>query len=195
MRPVTIDDGLARRVRLSPASLVCVFKSSKVSCGLFRRGRIDRDFSNSFPISLNRPGFSSRAGGEDDGEGSPRGSAGGSGAACWAGVWMPSEGGGAAACGHAAPAAISDINRAADAAAAHVLDGAIRLPDRSSMVFSVTRSHRPAKPHLQQPECDVESKHQYCSPDTNPQAEPFFQLGADDVAIAVEQDRDHEEAA
>src|SRR6202165_3291908 len=81
------------------------------------------------------------------------------------------------------------------AAAAHVLDGAIRLPDRSSMVFSVTRSHRPAKPHLQQPECDVESKHQHCSPDTNPQAEPFFQLGADDVAIAVEQDRDHEEAA
>src|SRR5712691_9133797 len=112
MRPVTIDDGLARRVRLSPASLVWVLKSSMVSCGLFRRGRIDRDFSNNFPISLNKPGFSSRAGGEDDGEGSPCGSARGSGAACWAGVWIPREGG-AAACGHAAPAAISDkIGRA-----------------------------------------------------------------------------------
>src|SRR5712671_3887596 len=129
MRPVTIDDGLARRVRLSPASLVCALKSSMVSCGLFRGGKIDRDFSNNFPISLNKPGVSWRAGGEDDGEDSPGGSAGGSGAACWAGVWMPREGGGGAACGHATPAAISDINRAADAAAAHVLDGAIRLPD------------------------------------------------------------------
>src|SRR5260370_38752063 len=126
MRPVTIDDGLARRVRLSPASLVCALKSSMVSCGLFRGGKIDRDFSNSFPISLNKPGVSWRAGGEDDSEGSSCGSAGGSGAAWWAGVWMSREGG-ASACGPAAPTAISRIHGAADAAA-HGLAVALGLP-------------------------------------------------------------------
>src|SRR5258708_14604031 len=91
MRPVTIDDGLARRVRLSPASLVCAFKSSMFSCGLFRGGKIDRVFSNNFPISLNKPGFSWRAGGEDDAEGSPSRIADGSSAACPAGVSTPGE--------------------------------------------------------------------------------------------------------
>src|SRR5882757_5968375 len=110
MRPVTIDDGLARRVRLSPASLVAslarAFQSSIVSEGLFRSGRIDRDLSNNFPISLNRPGFSSRAG-----------TGGGAGSLCWAGAWTPREEGGAA-CGQARPAAATNTHDAAAAVAA-----------------------------------------------------------------------------
>ena len=50
--------------RLWPASLVRALKSSMVSLGLFSGGSSDLDFSNSFPISLIRPGFSSRGGGE-----------------------------------------------------------------------------------------------------------------------------------
>src|SRR5258707_8594081 len=64
-RPLTIVDGFAKLDRLSPASLARALRASKVSLGLFRGGSIDFDFSNSFPISLNRPGFSSRAGGAD----------------------------------------------------------------------------------------------------------------------------------
>jgi hypothetical protein len=48
------------------------------------------------------------------------------GAACWAGVWMPREGG--TACGHPAPAVIINIDNTAPAVATCVLDSAIRLP-------------------------------------------------------------------
>src|SRR3979490_985085 len=62
MRPDTMEDGWARRDRLSEASLAAplarAFKSSMVSCVPFRVGSL----SNILPISLNRPGFSSRAG-------------------------------------------------------------------------------------------------------------------------------------
>src|ERR1700736_109215 len=71
MRPVTMEDGLARRDSVSPASFARAFKSSMVSPGLFSVGRIDREFWNIFPNSLNRPGFSSRAGEADDGAGLP----------------------------------------------------------------------------------------------------------------------------
>ena len=59
MRPATIEDGLARRDRLSasPASLARAFKSSMVSCGLFSVGRIDRDFSNNFPDFVDQAGI------------------------------------------------------------------------------------------------------------------------------------------
>src|SRR5207245_10242220 len=112
MRPATMEDGLARRDRVSPASFARAFRSSMVSPGLFRVGRIDKDFSKNFPISLNTPGYSSRAGGGgDDGEGSLC-----RGAVCWAGSWTPSEGGGAA-CGQAAPAAIIPGSNTAPAVA------------------------------------------------------------------------------
>src|ERR1700759_4092430 len=69
IRPVTIE-GLARRDNVSVASLVTSFarsfRSPMVSPGLFSGG----SFPNIFPISLIRPGFS-RAGGVDDGGGSP----------------------------------------------------------------------------------------------------------------------------
>ena len=50
--------------RLSPASLARALKSSMASPGLFRGGRIDLDFSQSFSISLIRPGFSDGDGGD-----------------------------------------------------------------------------------------------------------------------------------
>src|SRR5882757_213389 len=78
-------DGLAMLVRLSPASLARALRSSMVSPGLLIVGSNDFDFSNSFPISLIRPGFSAGTGGG-------------------AGDCRPSEGGGAA-CGQAAPRA------------------------------------------------------------------------------------------
>src|SRR5947207_1709875 len=131
MRPATIEDGLARRDRVSPASFARAFRSSMVSPGLFRVGRIDKDFSKNFPISLNTPGFSSRAGGGGDGEGSLSRDAVG-----WAGSWTPSEGGGAA-CGHAAPAAIVHVSNTAPAVATCILDRAIRMAGRSSMISSV----------------------------------------------------------
>jgi hypothetical protein len=55
-------EGFAMFDRLWPASLVRALKSSMVSLGLFSGGSSDLDFSNSFPISLIRPGFSSRGG-------------------------------------------------------------------------------------------------------------------------------------
>jgi hypothetical protein len=57
-------EGLAMFDRLWPASLVRALKSSMVSLGLFSGGSSDLDFSNSFPISLIRPGFSSHGGGD-----------------------------------------------------------------------------------------------------------------------------------
>jgi hypothetical protein len=60
-----MEDGLARRDNVSPASFAPALKSSMVSPGLFRVGRIDKEFWNIFPSSLNRPGFSSRAGADD----------------------------------------------------------------------------------------------------------------------------------
>src|ERR1700753_2652311 len=66
MRPVAMEAGLARRDRLSPASLAAslarALRSSMVSLGLFSAGRIDSDFSSALPISLSRPGFSGAAG-------------------------------------------------------------------------------------------------------------------------------------
>jgi len=49
--------------RASPASLARALKSSMASPGLFSGGSSDLDFSNSFPISLIRPGFSGSAAG------------------------------------------------------------------------------------------------------------------------------------
>src|SRR5580698_8692572 len=104
MRPVAIEDGLARRDRLSPASLARALRSSMVSLGLLMGGRIDKDFSNNFPISLSRPGFSS-GGGAGGGAGSLCWGADRSGAACKAGASTPAEDGcgdgGGADCGHA----------------------------------------------------------------------------------------------
>src|SRR6059058_2125987 len=64
-RPLTIVDGF-NRDRLSPASLAAslarALRSSSASPGLFRVGSIDLDFSNNFPSSFIRPGFSSSAG-------------------------------------------------------------------------------------------------------------------------------------
>src|SRR5947209_9320381 len=89
-------DGFAMLVRLSPASfaasLARALRSSMVSPGLLIVGSNDFDFSNSFPISLIRPGFSAGAGG--------------AGACCCAGDCTPGEGGGAA-CDQAAPGASS----------------------------------------------------------------------------------------
>jgi hypothetical protein len=143
-------EGLARRDRVSPASFARAFKSSMVSLGLFSVGRIDSDFSNIFPISLIRPGFSSRAGDGDDGAGSPGAAAARSGVVCWAGVWTPREDDGEdgneedgdeedgeTACGQPAPVATINIDSAMPAVASCVLDGAIRLPDRSSMTSNV----------------------------------------------------------
>src|SRR4030081_1211496 len=113
--------------RLSAALLARAWRSPMVSPGLFICGRIESDFSNSFPISLIRPGFSSRAGGAGDGAGSPCCGVDRSGTAFWAGPWAPSEDGGedgGAACGHAAPAAIVNSNNAAFAVATCVLDWA-----------------------------------------------------------------------
>ncbi len=61
-RPLTMVEGFAMVDRLWPASLVRALRSSMVSLGLFSGGSSDLDFSNSFPISLIRPGFSSRRG-------------------------------------------------------------------------------------------------------------------------------------
>src|SRR5262245_16194207 len=131
MRPVTINDGLASRDRLSPASLVAslarLFKSSMASCGLFRVGRIDLDFSHSLPISLISPGFSSCAGDSDDGTGSCR-AADRSGADGWAGVGCAGicgPGAGGAACGQPAPAASTSIESAIARLAACALDCAL----------------------------------------------------------------------
>jgi hypothetical protein len=141
MRPVTME-GLARRDRVSPASYARAFKSSMASLGLFSVGRIDSDFSNIFPISLISPGFSSRAGGGDDGAGSPGVAAARSGVVCWAGVGTPREDDGdeedvETACGQQAPVALINIDSAMPAVASCVLDRAIRLPDRSSMTSNV----------------------------------------------------------
>src|SRR6266436_9029756 len=131
MRPATIELGLARRDSVSPASFAPAFRSPMVSLGLFRGGKIDKDFSKNFPISLNRPGFSSRAAGASDGAGSLC-----RGAVCWPGSWASSEGG-CAACGQAAPAAIINVSNAAPAVATCILDNAIRLPGRSNMISSL----------------------------------------------------------
>ena len=48
---------------------------------------------------------------------------------------------------------------------------------------------------LDQLERDVETEHQDDGADGHPHAEPLLQLSPDRVAVAVEQDRDHEEAA
>ena len=74
--------------RFWPASLVRALKSSMVSLGLFSGGSSDLDFSNSLPISLIRPGFSSRGGGE----GSICCGSGRVGSGCWAGDCRPSVG-------------------------------------------------------------------------------------------------------
>lgn len=137
MRPVTMLDGLARRDKVSAASLARALKSSMVSDGLFSVGKIDRDFSNIFPISLKRPGLSSRGGGAVDGAGSAGCGAGRSGTACRIGGWTPGEDGnedgggedGGAVCGHATPAANITIDNTAAATQ--------RLPDRSSMTSSL----------------------------------------------------------
>src|SRR5258706_3916341 len=199
MRPVIIDDGLARRVRLSPASLACVFRSSMVSRGLFRGGKIDSDFSNNFPISLNRPGFSSRAGGEDDSDGSPCGSAGRSGAACSTGAWTPKDGedGGGAACGHPAPAVIINIDNAMPAVARCVLDRAKRLPVRSGMTWSVTGSSRPAKHFAgcrlsEHSKRDDKTQHEHAHGQRHPKSQMFLDPDPDPFAVAVEENSDHE---
>ena len=112
---VTISDGLAMFDRLWPASLARALRSSMVSPGLFSVGSIDLDFSNSFPISLISPGFSSRAGGVDGG-GSICCGAGGSGTGCPVGDCTPSEGCGAA-CGQPAPGATISIDNTRPAVA------------------------------------------------------------------------------
>src|SRR6202011_263355 len=81
-RPATIEDGLARRDRPSPASLARALKSSALSPRLFRVGNIVSDFSNSFPIPSSSPGLSSAGCGEGDGVG------------CAAGSRVPRGGGG-----------------------------------------------------------------------------------------------------
>jgi hypothetical protein len=94
-------EGLAISDRLWPASLVRALKSSIVSLGLFSGGSSDLDFSNSFPISLIRPGFSSR--GACGGSTCCGSGCGGSGCwpgDCWPGDCSPSVGGDAA-CGRA----------------------------------------------------------------------------------------------
>src|ERR1700738_1929836 len=87
IRPATIEEGVVRRDSVSVASLAASlareFRSSIVCCELFRLGSL----SNIFPISLSRPGFSSRAG---DGAGSACG--GPAGGVCCS--WTPSAGGG-----------------------------------------------------------------------------------------------------
>src|ERR1700704_3859112 len=69
MRPDTMEEGLAKRVRLSEASFAAsfarVFRSSMVSLVLFRVGKTDSDFSKNLPTSLSSPGLSSRTGGGD----------------------------------------------------------------------------------------------------------------------------------
>src|SRR5580704_14297599 len=94
MRPSATEDGVARRDRLSAASLARALRSSSVSPVLFSVGRIERDFSSALPISLNRPGFSAAAGsaGAPAGGGPAGWVVAGSGDGCGAGC-------GAAVCG------------------------------------------------------------------------------------------------
>jgi len=115
MRPVTIDDGLARRRQAVAPSLVSAHSNPRwFPAGFSGVERIDRISQNNFPfreqaqvlLACRREGY---------GEGSPCESAGGSGAACWAGG-LDAKRGRRRRLRHAAPAAISDINRAADAA-------------------------------------------------------------------------------
>jgi hypothetical protein len=87
-----------------------VFKSSRVSPGLLRGGKIDRDLSNIFPISLNRPGFSSGFGETGGGTGSTSGGGARSGGVCWDGGF--GEDGDEVACGQALPVAIIKIGNA-----------------------------------------------------------------------------------
>src|SRR5207302_7127428 len=142
-------DGLARFDRLSPASLARALRSSMVSLGLFIFGRIESDFSNSLPISLIRPGFSSRAGGAP--------SLGG-GAACGGGSRTPSAGGAdvpCVPCDQPALAAITIIDNAAPAVATGVLDRAVKLPDRAIMTASVTLSRGPAMRRMTIPQQQI----------------------------------------
>src|SRR6202048_4785433 len=191
IRPATIEEGVVRRDSVSVASLAASlareFRSSIVCCELFRLGSL----SNIFPISLSRPGFSSRAG---DGAGSACGGP----AGCVFCSWTPSAGGGAAPCGHAAPAAIISVNSAADGIATCFVDCAMRWPGRSSMMGSVPRSGQPAstsRPLSDHSERDHKSEHENKSEYRHPQPEAFLDLGTDHVTIAVEQDRDEKEPA
>src|SRR3984957_17843209 len=111
MRPSATEDGVARRDRPSPAflaaSLARALRSSSVSPVLFSVGRIDRDFSSTLPISLNRPGFSAATGGA----GAPvGGGAPGCGAVCSGDG--SGAGGGAAVCGQPEVAAVIHTNAA-----------------------------------------------------------------------------------
>ena len=129
VRPVAIDAGLASRESVSAASLVAslarAFKSSMVSPGLLRDGKIDRDFSNIFPSSLNRPGFSSGLGETGGGAGSLGGATARSGVVCWEGGF--GEDGGELACGHAMPPAIVNIDNARLAVERRVLHSPMRV--------------------------------------------------------------------
>src|SRR6202012_3461685 len=90
MRPVTIDDVVMRdSVSLAPlaASLARLLRSSMVSPGLFSVGSLP----NILPISLIRPGFSSRAGASAGGAASA-----GAGAAGWTGACASCGAGGGA---------------------------------------------------------------------------------------------------
>src|SRR5580698_10050876 len=130
MRPSATEDGVARRDRLSPAflaaSLARVLRSSRVSPVLFSVGRIDRDFSSTLPISLNRPGFSAATGGA----GAPvDGGAPGCGAACSGDG--SGAGCGAAVCGQPAVAAVIHTNAATAILATSGRGNARKRPDRS----------------------------------------------------------------
>src|SRR6266566_5692748 len=188
-------DGLARFDRLSPASLARALRSSMVSPGLLIFGRIDSDFSNSLPISLIRPGFSSRAGA---GGGAP--SLGGD-AACGGGSRTPSAGGDdvpCVPCDQAALAAITIIDTAAPAVTTAVMDRTMRLPDRAIMTSSVTLSGEVAstsRPPSDHSKGDDKSEHENNSEKRYPQPKALLDLGTDGIAITVEQDRDSEEPA
>jgi hypothetical protein len=96
----------------------------------------------------------------------------------------------------AAPAAIVRASSAMVADVTRILASAERLPDRSNMNQTVTPSCPPAKRFaLDQSICDIKSKHQNGGANCNPQAQPFFQLGANGIAIPVEQDGNDEEPA
>src|SRR3954451_12243312 len=122
-RPDTMVDGFARRD-----------KSFMVSLGLLIGGRIEGSLSNSLPISLISPGFSSRAGGDEGADVE------GGGAVCGPCSCKPSAG--AADCGELVLPAPSRSKSTANISVPGRRTG---LPDRTIMTATVAEPGEAAK--------------------------------------------------